>query len=49
MDWEAQCLPVEDELNSKFAATLDVEKPEGECLNWDAWYYVSDTECDGIW
>ena len=25
------------------------EAPEGECLNFDAYYYNSGTYCDGIW
>ena len=25
------------------------EAPEGECLNFEAYHYISGTDCDGIW
>ena len=25
------------------------DRPSGECLNWDAYYYSSGTDCDDVW
>ena len=47
--YEDYCQPVEDNLNRSYAESLDADRPEGECLNWLAYNYLSETECDQVW
>ena len=53
VDWEtydANCQPVEDNLNKAYADSLNAKRPEGECLTWEAWYYESsNTVCNDTW
>ena len=41
---------VEGQADKAYAVSLKAKRPEGECLNWDAYNYISENEvCNDTW